>query len=364
MSRLKELLMNEEPELVAPGIYRIASAIVNAYMIGYPGEEWVLVDTGLPFSAGQIKQAAEEVYGLDAKPAAIVLTHGHFDHAGSVVELADFWQVPVYAHPDEFPFLTGKSPYPPADPTVGGLGGQMSRFYSNSPVDISKYLRPLPQDGSVPHRPLFKWIHTPGHTPGHISLFRERDRVLVAGDAVVTMDQHNAAGLMGKHTGLYGPPEYFTPDWIAALRSIDRLALLKPKVIATGHGKPLSYRGLSLDLVQFADKYMPPQDGRYIRQPAQFSEHGITSLPPKASDPLPKVAAGIGVGILGLFAAWQAMRHNGHDKPKKAKKLVRAKTKRTSIELPWNKQMRKPIRKERFKPVSFNLAKRKKYSEE
>jgi hypothetical protein len=58
------------------------------------------------------------------------------------------------------------------------------------------------------------------------------------------------------------------------------------------------------------------------------------------------------------------MRHNGHDKPKKVKKSVRAKAKRTSVELPWNKQMRKPVSRDRYRPVSFSLAKKKRYSEE
>ena len=47
----------------------------------------------------------------------------------------------------------------------------------------------LPSDGTVPHLPDFKWIHTPGHTPGHISLFREKDQALIVGDAFVTVKQ-------------------------------------------------------------------------------------------------------------------------------------------------------------------------------
>ena len=357
------MLMNEEPQLVAPGVYRLASSIVNLYFIGYPGEEWVLVDTGMPFSAGQIRQAAENLYGLDAKPKSIILTHGHFDHAGSVEELSRIWDVPVYAHYKEFPYLTGQSEYPPQDPTVGGLGGQMSRVYTNKPYDVSERLEGMPEDGSIPDLPDWKWLHTPGHTPGHISLFREKDRLLIAGDAIITMDMHNPGGMMGKHTGLWGPPEYFTPDWIASLRSIDKIALLRPQILATGHGDPISHRGLELDIIQFADKYHPPRGGRYIPVPARFDERGVPiSVPPPVNDTLVQVLAGIGAGVIGLLAAYGAFRLNRN---RKSDMEDRIKMRRINVELPWNKRMNRPaVGRDRYKPVTFTLARKKRYEEE
>ena len=56
--------------------------------------------------------------GAGAPPEAIVLTHGHFDHAGSALQLAEYWDVPIYAHRLEMPYLTGKADYPPPDPTI------------------------------------------------------------------------------------------------------------------------------------------------------------------------------------------------------------------------------------------------------
>ncbi|MDQ3813263.1 MAG: MBL fold metallo-hydrolase, partial [Armatimonadota bacterium] len=106
---------------IAPGVVWLPVSFANVYLVSTSGTSWVLVDTGLPGRGEQIRAAAEECFGEGTKPAAIVLTHGHFDHAGSALELATLWDVPVYAHRLAIPFLTGKAQYPPPAPTVGGF---------------------------------------------------------------------------------------------------------------------------------------------------------------------------------------------------------------------------------------------------
>lgn len=295
---LQKMFTNSAPSQVMPGVYRIQSAFVNAYMLGEYGGPWVLVDTGMPFGLDQIKKAVDDRFGVQSRPEAIILTHGHFDHSGTVEELSRYWDVPVYAHPLEIPFLTGQSEYPPADPTVGGFGGQLSRFYPNDPVNIAERIHQLPADGTIPGLAEWKWLHTPGHTPGHISLFREEDALLIAGDALTTLNMRDMSDMMSGKPVLNGPPEYFTPDWAESLKSIDKLAALRPQVLATGHGEPLYYRGLELDLIDFADRYQAPQHGRYAQTPAHFNETGLVSLPPPANDNLPKIVAGTAAGLL------------------------------------------------------------------
>src|SRR5688572_9417313 len=135
-------------------------------------------------------RAAESLFGPDAAPSAIVLTHGHFDHVGSLRELVRRWQVPIYAHELELPYLTGRSAYPPPDPTVGGGAmARLSPLYPRGPFDFGDRVRTLPADGAVPGAPGWTWIETPGHSPGHVSLFHVHDRLLVAGDAFVTTKQ-------------------------------------------------------------------------------------------------------------------------------------------------------------------------------
>lgn len=113
------------------------------------------------------------IRGSDTRPSSIILTHGHFDHVGSVLQLADEWAVPVYCHHLETPYLTGKSSYPPPDPTVGGgLMSLMSFTFPKKPINVQNHLRELPDGGTVPDLHHWQWLHTPGHAPGHISLYR------------------------------------------------------------------------------------------------------------------------------------------------------------------------------------------------
>lgn len=226
----------------APGVTGIKIVFVNAYLVSADeySNSWVLVDAGLKGFAGKIKSVAEKKFGKGAKPEAILLTHGHFDHVGSLLDLAEEWQVPIYAHPLEMPYITGRSQYPPPDPTVGGGAmAYMSWAYPRGPIDASKYVQPLPVDGSVPGLPGWRWIHTPGHTAGHVSFFRSEDRTLIVGDAFVTRKPESALAVITQKKEVHGPPAYFTSDWRAAQWSVQDLASLQPYIAAAGHGMPM-----------------------------------------------------------------------------------------------------------------------------
>jgi hypothetical protein len=71
------------------------------------GSSWSLIDAGWARDGASIKKAAESVFGVDTRPASILLTHSHPDHAGSALQLARMWDCAVYVHPDELPLATG-----------------------------------------------------------------------------------------------------------------------------------------------------------------------------------------------------------------------------------------------------------------
>lgn len=241
--------------------------IVNIALAG-TRQEWVLVDTGMPQSAERILEMTEERFGIGSKPEAIILTHGHFDHVGSVVKLVEAWNVPVFAHEMELPYLTGKLSYPEPDGSVeGGLIAKLSPLFPSEPIDLGSYIAALPQDGSIPGMRGWRWIHTPGHTPGHVSLFRDEDRSLIAGDAFVTVEQDSLYKVITQKKQLTGPPRYFTTDWDAAWESVKKLEKLKPTSVITGHGLPMFGDELEKGLLQLADEFdrlAIPAYGRYV----------------------------------------------------------------------------------------------------
>lgn len=267
---------------VAADVLCLRTLIANVVFVGRPGvrdREWVLVDTGLANSGEQIRQAAAGRFGPDRRPKAIVLTHGHFDHVGSVQELSTDWNVPVYAHPLEMPYLTGEADYPPPDPSVGGgLVATMSPLFPRKGIDLGARIKPLPEDGTVPGMEGWRWIHTPGHTPGHVSLFREQDRVLIAGDAFITVDQESAIAVMLQTKEVNGPPAYFTTDWAAARESVRQLESLHPAAVATGHGLPMSGEELARQLEVLASDFNQlavPDQGRYVEEQAGAQPTGL-----------------------------------------------------------------------------------------
>ena len=308
-SKVADGCKGHDEEHVAPGLWRLRVLFVNVYLAGDPASQdapWVLVDAGLPYSAPQILEIAEHLFGRTRRPAAIVLTHGHFDHVGALKTLAEQWDVPVYAHPLEAPYLTGRSAYPPPDPTVdGGAMARLSVLYPKGPVDLGPRVRPLPEDGAVPGMPGWRWVHTPGHTPGHVSLFREEDAVLLAGDAFVTVQQESALAVLRQEPEVHGPPAYFTPDWPSARRSVERLARLQPTIVATGHGVPMQGERMrqALDaLARDFDRLAVPTRGRYVGHPARADERGTTFVPAPQTSRFAVVAvAGLAATALALL---------------------------------------------------------------
>lgn len=116
----------------------------------------------------------------------------------------------------------------------------LSPLYPRGPIDVNSRIRPLPADNSVPDLKGWRWLHTPGHTDGHVSFFREEDRVLIAGDAFTTTKAESALAIATQKPELHGPPAYYTSNWELARSSVENLAALRPNTVAAGHGKPLS----------------------------------------------------------------------------------------------------------------------------
>ena len=301
---------------VNSGVWGMKDVFVNVYMIAdNTAANWVLVDTGMKWSAHKIRKMARMLFGAQSKPSAIILTHGHFDHVGAVAQLASEWAIPVYAHPLEFPYLTGKCKYPPADPAVGGgLMASMSWLYPRGPINIRKYLRVLPEDGTIPELPEWRYLHTPGHAPGHISLFRQKDKTLISGDAFVTTDQESLLSVFTQSHEVNGPPKYFTIDWNAAYHSVKKLSDLEPDAVGAGHGKPIYGEELRDSLGELLANFHEvavPAKGRYVNNPALTNEQGVVFTPPSSGAPASRYVLALAIVVMVTLLFWKKRKQTG-----------------------------------------------------
>ncbi len=172
----------------------------------------LLVDVGLPGAREKVRDAlAERDYDLD-DVWAVLLTHHDGDHAGGLRELLEAVDATVLAHREEAPFVRGDR-----DP-LKGTGDR----YPPAPVDVELV------DGvafpTVAGRMIA--VGTPGHAPGHLSLYFPDEALLVAGDALVADGDEP----------LSGPKPEFTPDMTTAVESVRRLAELSFDRVLCYHG--------------------------------------------------------------------------------------------------------------------------------
>jgi glyoxylase-like metal-dependent hydrolase (beta-lactamase superfamily II) len=256
-----------QPKQIAPGVWCLetghAFMEANVYFVR-SGSSWVLIDAGWPNCSQLIKEAAQSVFGAGSGPAAIGLTHIHADHSGSAAELARLWGCPVYVPPDELPLAA------PGDlATVEQYANPLDRWLilpllramprrrvesMLSDTSLRDVTRAFERGGAVPCLPEWVYIPTPGHTPGHISFFRESDRMLIAGDALLTVNLNSLWDFVLQKQQVSGPPYISTWNWQAAQDSIAVLAKLEPRVIASGHGIPMTGPDAAQALCAFADR--------------------------------------------------------------------------------------------------------------
>jgi glyoxylase-like metal-dependent hydrolase (beta-lactamase superfamily II) len=257
----------------APGVYclEVGKGIMrsNVYFVR-SGSSWVLIDAASKNCAQLIRKTAESLFGADARPASILLTHDHPDHAGSALELARMWDCPVYLHPDELPLAVNNNlstikKY--ANPLDRWLILPMLRLMPRRRVEsmlakesLKEVARAFEPGAAVPGLPDWECVPAPGHTPGQVAFFRASDRVLIASDAVLTVDLNSPWGMLLwtlriNRPRVSGPPWYSTWDKPMAKQSVAVLAGLEPHVLASGHGVPMAGNGTARELRALAEHY-------------------------------------------------------------------------------------------------------------
>ncbi len=182
----------------------------------------VLLDTGLVGERGQIRRRLARL-GLGPREVrAILLTHGHLDHAGNLAWVKAWTGAPIYAHPAEQVHLDGKFPYTGAARWCGRLehaGRVLLRAGGPAKIDV-----PLADGDELPFWGGLRVVHLPGHTLGHCGFFSARHRVLFCGDLIACY--RPTAGV---------PPPIFNsaPELIPA--SLEKAARLGAQFIVPQH---------------------------------------------------------------------------------------------------------------------------------
>lgn len=187
---------------------------INCYII-----EGVLIDSGIRSSYTAVKKAVQKIPVYQH-----ILTHAHADHQGCSDQICAEFEIPLLCHPNEvFRTETGivTNDYPSPQHWIAKL---QQKYWAGQGHKVQQTIVENDIIGN------FRVIETPGHSGGHISLFRERDGVLIIGDVATNMN------LLTTAVGLKLPPNIFTSDQKRNIQSLEKLAKLNPAIICFGHG--------------------------------------------------------------------------------------------------------------------------------
>lgn len=217
---------------IAKDVYQISVLprnSINCYLI-----EDVLIDAAIRSSASKILNALK-----NKKVNTHVLTHAHADHQGSSKIICDTLKIPLWcSEPEKQAAESGNvtTEYPNPNNIISKF---QAKIWAGKGCEVTKIIK----EGDIVGG--FTVIETPGHSTGHLSFFRENDRLLIVGDVMTNMN------LLTTVPGLHEPPSLFTTNRQQNRESIKKLAGLKPKILCFGHGPVLVNNG---ELDRFLDK--------------------------------------------------------------------------------------------------------------
>ena len=215
---------------LATGVWRIPTApfdLINSYLLADDDGSLTLVDAGLKMADKRILGALAGLGKAPQDVRRIVLTHAHADHAGGLARTKDATAAPVWSHDRDATYLrTGRTPQIDRGTLPGRLVNRVRQGFAK--VEVAETFA---DDAVLPIAGGLRVVHTPGHTPGHVSLLHESTGVLITGDSIFNV------------RGLRYSPAMACTDIRLSRETADRLADLEYETAAFTHGAHIARGG-------------------------------------------------------------------------------------------------------------------------
>jgi glyoxylase-like metal-dependent hydrolase (beta-lactamase superfamily II) len=238
------------PVRVAPGVHRISVPLpfppseVAAWVLEGDGGH-TLVDTGIdtPPARGALRDAAAHVGVTPESLAYVVLTHAHPDHYGLAGKVREWSGARIAIHAEEEKLARRFVDRWPEDRkhaaeifARNGVPAEVIPGFLRASDLIHSFYRTFHPDivfsgerGALPGGGGWEWIHTPGHSPGHVTVYHPARRILITGDHVLPRISPNVGADMYASEPL--------SDYLASLRQLRELDV---DLVLPSHGEPFA----------------------------------------------------------------------------------------------------------------------------
>jgi glyoxylase-like metal-dependent hydrolase (beta-lactamase superfamily II) len=208
---------------IIPGVHQVDGVNANSYLVWQEDGSLTLIDTGMSKDGRKIIDYIQTKLSKKLSDVkTIVLTHSHVDHVRGAYELKKATGAKIAIHELDADYLARKKKMTMPKGAAGFLFRILSPFFSFAPLEADQRLNEKDKIGTL------AVVHTPGHTPGSISLYDEQKKLVFVGDTI----SYNK----GK---VEGPPKQFTLDVELAMKSIEKISHFDFEILLGGHGEPL-----------------------------------------------------------------------------------------------------------------------------
>ncbi len=209
---------------VIPGVFQVTHRGANVLLV--VEDTITLIDTGLREGASRVLDFIRHIGRSPEEISLIVLTHNHIDHMGGLVEIKKYTEAKIAVHGDDIGIRT----HPPAADAryrepLALIKTKLQSVFSVLPDDVDIVLEggeTLDVLGGL------EVIHTPGHTPGSISLYSKKHKLFISGDLI-----------RKRRKKLLLPPKMVCSDIDEDMKSIIKISDYDIDILCFGHGLPL-----------------------------------------------------------------------------------------------------------------------------